>query len=366
MIKLIDRQLILGYFKAYLVCLSSLLSLYVVVDLFTNLDDFANKHSTFVQVMQHIVTYYGYKITQIFDRLCEAIVLLAAMFTITLMQRNNEQLPLLAAGISTHRIVTPVLLCAFSMLTLTVLNQELLIPRIADVLGRDKDDPEGAKKLSVRGQHEPNGIHIESSGVAFRQGLTVQQFNVTIPESLAGNLIHLSATEAHYIPDKKGWEMVGVTIGGVPADIDPWDPKILRMDDVGRFFLTVRELDFDALTRNTNWFLLASTHRLFQELRKPDSQRLTAMAVLFHQRITRPLVGMLLVFLGMSIVLRDTNRNIIISAGACLVVCGVFFVAIYSCKMLGEYDILSPPLAAWMPVLLFGPVSLVLFDSIQT
>ena len=42
MLKLLDRQMVRGYFKAYLVCLSSLLSLYIVVDLFTNLDDFTH------------------------------------------------------------------------------------------------------------------------------------------------------------------------------------------------------------------------------------------------------------------------------------------------------------------------------------
>src|SRR5437762_807451 len=131
MIKLIDRQMIRGYFKAYFVCLTSLLSLYVVVDLFTNLDDFTHRHKGLLAIFQHITTYYGYKVTQIFDRLCEAIVLLAAMFTVALMQRNNEQVPLLSAGVSTRRIVMPVLFCACLMLTLTVLNQELVIPRIA-------------------------------------------------------------------------------------------------------------------------------------------------------------------------------------------------------------------------------------------
>src|SRR5207302_3507284 len=104
---------------------------------------------------------YGYKSTQIFDRLCEAIVLLAAMFTVTLMQRNNEQMPLLSAGVSTHRIVRPVLICACLMLTLTVVNQEMVIPQVADRLTLDKDDPEGMKNLSVKGTYEPNGIHIE-------------------------------------------------------------------------------------------------------------------------------------------------------------------------------------------------------------
>ncbi len=37
-LKIVDRQMIRGYFKSYFVCLTALLSLYVVVDLFTNLD----------------------------------------------------------------------------------------------------------------------------------------------------------------------------------------------------------------------------------------------------------------------------------------------------------------------------------------
>src|SRR4051794_41929829 len=110
MIKLIDRQMVRGYFKAYLVCLASLLSLYVVVDLFTNLDDFTHGEKGLVPVTRRIGTYYGYKVFQIFDRLCEAIVLLAGMFTVAWMQRNNEQVPLLSAGGSTRRLVTPALL----------------------------------------------------------------------------------------------------------------------------------------------------------------------------------------------------------------------------------------------------------------
>src|SRR5215475_16099434 len=128
-IKLIDRQMIRGYFKSYFVCLASLLSLYVVVDLFTNLDDFTSQSNGLWASLLRIFTYYAYKVAQIFDRLCEAIVLLAAMFTVAWMQRNNEQVPLLSAGISTRRIVTPVLGCACVMLSLAGLNQEMLLPR---------------------------------------------------------------------------------------------------------------------------------------------------------------------------------------------------------------------------------------------
>jgi lipopolysaccharide export system permease protein len=33
---------------------------------------------------------------------------------------------------------------------------------------------------------------------------------------------------------------------------------------------------------------------------------------------------------------------------------------------LGDNDLISPPLAAWLPVLLFGPVAIAQFDAIHT
>src|SRR4029079_12411087 len=105
--------------------------------------------------------------------------------------------------------------------------------------------------------------------------------------------------------------------------------------------------DFEALTRKPEWYLLASTWRLHDELERPEAGRQSQMAVLFHMRLTRPILGILLVFLGLSVILRDQNRNVIISSGMCLVVCGVFFAACYACKMLGDNEILNPALSAW-------------------
>jgi lipopolysaccharide export system permease protein len=367
MIKLIDRLMIRGYFKAYFVCLTSLLSLYVVVDLFTNLDDFTHHGGGVLASLQQIFTYYSVKVTQIFDRLCEAIVLLAAVFTVALMQRNNEQVPLLSAGVSTRRIVTPVLICACFMLTLTLLNQELLIPRLSDRLLYDKDDPVGEKNLLVHGTFDYNGgIHVEGE-TATRKGMVVHNFRLAVLAQTAGNmgLIHMTAEEAYYTPlgPRRGkWEMIGVN----PPNQETWNPDILQPVDKGRFNLIVKDADFEALTRNPNWYQLASTWRLHEELERPEMGRQSQVAVLFHMRLTRPILGILLVFLGLAVILRDQNRNVIISSGMCLVVCGIFFGINYSCKMLGDHDYLSPALAAWMPVLVSGPFSLVMFDAVHT
>jgi lipopolysaccharide export system permease protein len=364
---LLDRLLIREFLKAYLICLISLLSLYVVVDLFTNLEDFAeNKHGLW-PVLRHIGIYYGYKIPNIFDKLCEAIILMAGAFTVAMLQRHNELLPLLSAGVSTRRVVRPILLSAMALLFTGVANQELLIPRIGNELMNDRDDPDGEKDLIVQGAYEPNGIHIEGR-VGSRKGLVVkEEFYVVIPENISGSMINLSAKEGRYIPPGDGPHTGGwLMTGTVPEKLDNWDNPILEMIDPGKYFLHTEEVDFDMVTRPRNWFTFAATPRLAIELTKPDSTRLAAMAVLFHSRFTRPLLGMILVLFGLSIILRDQNRNVFLSAGLCVLLCGLFFAAQFVCRSLGDNEYLSPALAAWLPVLSFGPLSLAWFDAVHT
>jgi lipopolysaccharide export system permease protein len=363
---LLDRALIRGYLKSYLVCLVSLLSLYIVVDLFPNVEEFAENHKGLTPVLKHIGTYYGYKVPKIFDQLCEPIVLQAAMFTVAWMQRNNELLPLLSAGVSTHRVVRPVLFSACAMLALTGLNQELIIPRIGGYLLNSRDDPNGEKNLEVHGAFEPNMIHIEG-GVASRRERVVKEFNCLIPEGIARNMIHLQAREAYYYPPGNGPHSGGwLLTGASPPELEEDYPGVLESLDRGKYFLHTREVTFDTVTRPRNWFICASTLQLFRELNRSDSTRLASMAVLFHMRLTRPILGLLLVFMGLSVILRDQNRNVFISTGLCLLLCAVFFAACFTCKYLGDSEFLSPALAAWLPVLGFGPLAFVLFDAIHT
>jgi lipopolysaccharide export system permease protein len=365
--KLIDRLLVRSFLKSYLVCLISMVGLYIVVDLFTNMDDFSEHHHGLLPILRHIGIYYGFKISGIFDQLCEAIVLMAAAFTVAWMQRSNELMPLLSAGVPTQRVVAPVLITAVVLLGLKVANQEFIIPRIGNRLMYERDDPDGEKDLVVQGAYEPNGIHIEGR-VGSRKGMIVkEEFYVVIPENLAGTLLNLSAKQGRYVPPGDGphtggWYLIDTT----PPVLENWKNPVLENIDPGKYFLHTQEVDFDAITRTRNWYNYASTPRLAVELGKPDSTRLAAMAVLFHSRLTRPLIGIIFVLSGLSVILRDQNRNVFLSAGLCLVLCAMFFGALFVCKSLGDNEYLSPALAGWLPVLFFGPFSLALFDAVHT
>jgi lipopolysaccharide export system permease protein len=370
MTSLLDRQLIYSYLKAYLICLVSLLGLYVVVDLFMNIDDFAGQGGGLGGALKHIATYYGIQLTVIFDRLCEVIALLAAMFTIAWVQRNNELVPLLSAGVSTQRVVRPVLFASCLMLGLSVVNQELIIPRLGNVIMFARDDPDGEREMLVTATYDTNRI-VLSGSTAVRHEKLVKDFGCNIPEDIGpGTPLHLRAKEARYVPRDPerpsrtgGWMLTGTK----PGELERWSrTEILEPVAPGKYFLYTEAVDFDTLTRDRKWFHRAPTLQIYQELGRVESNRLASMAVLFHMRLTRPILGIILVFLGLSVILRDQNRNVFISAGLCLGLCALFFAAGLGCKYLGEKEFLSPALAAWLPVLFFGPLAFVMFDAVHT
>jgi lipopolysaccharide export system permease protein len=370
---ILDRMLFLSFLRAYGIVLVSTLSLYIIVDLFTNLDDFIVPGRAWTDILQHVFTYYGYRTIQYYDRLCEALALLAAMFTIAWMQRNNELLPMLSAGVSTHRVLRPIMIGSLLVLTIGMLNQEFVMPRIGSVLVSDRDDPEGSRELQVQGCFDPNGIHIEGKK-AYRKGNLVKDFTCTMPATAKSRVAHLNALNAAYIPPEPnsvtgkdlngGWLLTGVT----PAELPPenMDPELVRMIDPGKYFVWVREATFEAATQGQKTLGFASTARIFDLLQRTDVGRMTGLAVNFHMRLSRAVVGMLLVVMGISITLRDQTRHVFISAGMCLGMCALFFTAIFACKFMGTGDYISPALAAWLPVLIFGPITVALHDAIHT
>jgi lipopolysaccharide export system permease protein len=368
-VTILDRMLFVSFLRAYLICLVSTLSLYVIVDLFTNIDDFFQPDRKTYQIAQHILTYYGYRSVQYYDRLCEALSLLAAMFTVAWTQRNNELIPMLSAGVSTHRFLRPVFFGAALMLGVGVLNQELLIPRIAPALVTDRDDPEGTHELYVQGYFDPNKVHIDGFK-GRRQDQSVELFNVTLPAAARSEMKHLTAQRAKYIPFQPGQHFSGgwMLYDTAPAELpkDSFNPEVLELIDPGKYFLWVKEATFDRVTQGQKTQQFVSTETLYHLMERTDAGRMNGLAVTFHMRITRPIVGMLLVVMGLSIILRDQTRHVFISAGLCLAMCAVFFGVVFAGKFLGTGDYVSPALAAWLPVLIFGPISVALYDAIHT
>jgi len=139
----------------------------------------------------------------------------------------------------------------------------------------------------------------------------------------------------------------------------------VELDD-GKFFLRTQRVTFDLITRQKAWFQHSSTAGLMSELQGGSGGRLTPLAVQMHLRFMLPVLTLIMVWMGLSLILRDQCRNVFLNAGLCFVLSGLFYAACFGARYLGDNEYLAPALAAWLPVLVFGPAALVLFDGIHT
>lgn len=88
------------------------------------------------------------KLLQLYNFLLGMVMVASMGFTCTQMLRNREFIAMMAAGIGLHRVMRPILLVAIALTAVQMLNQELVIPRIAPLLVREHEDA-GNHRLGV-------------------------------------------------------------------------------------------------------------------------------------------------------------------------------------------------------------------------
>src|SRR5262249_16663721 len=223
-VKILDKQRYWAFTKAYVICYVSLVGLYVVIDAFANLDEFY-KRAEGVELFRIMGRYYLVHQSQFFDQLCGVIGMMAAIFTVTWMQRNNEQLAMLAAGISTHRAIIPVLVSSVIVSLFAVANQEMVMPYFGEELARRHDDDGFQQVNLVSTRYDARNIMMHGKS-ADRATRTSMRYYATIPLSVLGKIHDIIGSQATYIPPdhptaplKGGWLIREATINP-PLDQD--------------------------------------------------------------------------------------------------------------------------------------------------
>jgi lipopolysaccharide export system permease protein len=85
-------------------------------------------------------------------------------------------------------------------------------------------------------------------------------------------------------------------------------------------------------------------------------------AVVFHQLLTWPIANLLLMLLGLPLVLRFRNRNLLFGIGSALLLCAAYFAVTQICQDLGKRGEVGPAVAVWFPVVLFSSVAAAIVD----
>jgi lipopolysaccharide export system permease protein len=384
--RILDRQRYWAFLKAYAICFTSLVGLYVVIDAFSNFDEFTKRATGASELFEVMGRYYLIHMSEFYDRLCGVISMMAAIFTVTWLQRNNELLAMLAAGVSTQRVIRPVIISALIVSCLAVANQELIIPKYAEDLQKSHDD-DGSRKVFVSGRYDDNWVYLHGSE-ADRSQQTILSFNATFPVEVFGAIREIEARQARYIPEndtrsplKRGWLLRGAHLN-LPITDDQLEKSVLvklpnakgfppPVGDIqdlgGETYFLYSGISFDAVTRRRQWYQYAPTLELVQGLsdRANEPEKLD-IAVFLHNRIMRPFLALALLFVSLPLVLGGYGRNMFIGLGLSLGTSAVFYGVLFMVQYLGSHAVITPEFSAWAPLIAFGTLAVARWGTIRT
>ncbi len=196
--KIIDRYLLKQFIHVFVICFISLTGLYVVLDAFSHLDDFLHYSEQEGSLLGTLAGYYFYKSIGFFERLSGVISLIAAMFTVTWIQRHNELTALMAAGISRVRVVKPVIFACITLALLTAAGRELLIPRFRQQLSRDVRDLAGDQAQQFRPRRDNQTNILLRGNQVFTNEKRIQTASFLLPPELSTWGTELTAANAYY------------------------------------------------------------------------------------------------------------------------------------------------------------------------
>ncbi|HUO07294.1 MAG TPA: LptF/LptG family permease [Phycisphaerae bacterium] len=379
--RILDRYIVKAFVFNYLLSLVVLVGMAILLDLIVNLDSFSKSaglagatqaNTSAGGALWNILDYYSYQSLVIFQTVSGAIPLLAAGFTMVRMTRHHELTAMLASGVSLFRVALPVVLVSVVFGLLTVVNQEWIISQ-----------PDVVQKLLRR--HDEVGVPVtKTESIYFVQdprdnSLLVASSYDPAKKEMKGVLIvqrdEKGAPIGHIAADRATWELppnetseAWMLRGRViqsedRLDADPTKRFVGNVEQqVYQTGLTPQQLDLMFRKKAVD-YLSTSQVRELAASSPPANQPL--LYKVMDLRVTQPLMNIIMLLIGVPFLLTREPNRLIKNMVYCTIVSGLVFVATFVMFQMAGTK-LDPLLAAWLPVMIFGPCAIVMLDTIRT
>lgn len=366
MFSVLDRYLLRSLLTNYFIGIGVMLSLYVVLDLFVNMDEFTERGESVFIVARNIFDYYLPNLALYFAQLGGIITLFACGAVLARMRKLNEVTAMLASGVSLYRLARPIMLFAIAATGVLLIDTEVIIPAVAHKLARKHDEVGGDRAYEVLFLKDGKGALL-SAGRYFPESQDLQSMLVMERDESGAVKRIIEADAASWEPPstpdapgtwrlERGRSLTRTTHTG----LGPRENKVEEYPTLYRSKLGPKEIE---LRQAEGWVGYLSLAQLKELQMQPEAD---AAAILRtrHARVVSLIVSLLLVMLGLPFFLDRSPANILSDATKCVLVCGLCYVGTFVAQSI-RIDTLSA-FMAWIPVFVFGTLAMALLDRVRT
>lgn len=366
----IDRYVLGLFLRTSVICFCSLAGIIIVFSAFTNMDDLLKQAQNGEGLPAVLVRFYGPYLLLMFDATGAIIALMSLLFTVGFLRRRGELSAMLSAGISHGRIFRSMVIASIAIVTLQIVNREVWLPRFSDELSMKSKDIGGHSKQPVLAQYDKiNRVLIDGESMVAATD-TLEKPNLRLDGDFLGFGDLLMGSSARWIA-AEGDQPSGFLIDDVtrPEKIDELNSIVMDGRPIlltrrtwsdlkpGQCFF-VTSIGADLLQTNEAATKFASVAELIRRAKNPAVHSSSSMKVLLHSRLIRPPLDVALILLVLPMAVNSGGRNLFVMIGAALGTVLLFFaVKTIASAMGGSGYLVGPAMAAWIPLLLIGPIA---------
>lgn len=361
----LDRYVAGIFLGAFGVALLLVVGLFLIVDLAGNLDDYLGREGQTGKVVRYYLLHAPFLYLQV----APFVTLMAGLFTVLRLQKNREIYAALGAGVSTRRVILPILMLGGLAAVGMVVMREVAI----GVLGYEhqvlrmelegKRDPGVFEDLRLKdgvGQMIELGAFFPSAepgfGVHPGEGARFEEFDAIRLDD-QGRWIHYMAQEGVFGAGE--WQLEQALLEQATDEnyaSSPLEslPEQLRFDPIDAWI---------AWKGRNEPLDLSYAEAL--ELSRRDPDNVQYQTLLLHM-LAFPLANVVLLLVGLPFLMQFERGRGSEGLVAGFLLCVFYFAADFVSLNMGLQGHASPALSSFLPTLLFGSLGLVLTSSARS
>jgi len=363
MMTILFRYILREYAKIFFMCLSGLMTIYMVIDFFEKVRRFLRYDSGIMPLL----LYFSLKIPAISSQVAPFAVLVATLLTLGLLSRSNEITALRSCGVSLLWMTSPFLIFAGVVAMILLAFSSTIIPLAS----------EKAEEIRlVQIEKKPTPLTVQAAQPWVRVGAdelmhirSVEVGGHTLREIRLFHFdqaFHLDqiveAAEARYAGNR--W----VLSNGVRRTFS-------RDHAIDLAFFTEQPAEIPLIPDDFSTSLTGNSESMtFEKIQnyigrfQPEGVSFARLHTDYYGRLASPFVTIIMVLVGMALGLRRSGirgGSMAMGIGQAFIVGFCYWTAHSIAIALGRGGALPPMLAGWMANLLFGSFGLYLLLKVR-
>jgi len=344
--RILDRYILKSVLGIFITCLFTFLSLYIVIDVFSHLDDILKNRTGILLLAQY---YFSYLPT-IFVQVTPIACLLAILYTFGRLNRNNEIIAMRASGLSIMQISKTVIIFGAMLTVLIFIVSDFLVPQAVSfnlkIQQQIEGGPQKAQEKEIINNLSMYGlknrlffINKFSPATNTMEGITILEHDER--QNLTQKIV---ANKAVYKDDLwRFYQTVSYGFdenGQIREEPQYMQEEIMAIPETPHDFLSQR--------RRPEQMTIEQLQNYLWRLSKSGASGIIKnLKVDLYQRYTAPLTTIMIILLGIPFALRMKKRATGLSSIGLSIMMGFLYYVLNAVSIaLGKAGILFPFLAA--------------------